>query len=148
MKDNSERLEYLLKQGLLYLEKADIKDMDNRVSIDKWSKKEILGHIIDSALNNLQRFTEIQFEAKPFPIYDYQPDLLVVANNYQNANLEELINCWVVLNLRIMNVISQQNTQTLNYEIIFENGQKNNLQFLINQYIDHLEHHLNQITKK
>jgi ribosome biogenesis SPOUT family RNA methylase Rps3 len=31
----------------------------------KWSKKQILGHLVDSGINNLQRFTEIQFEEKP-----------------------------------------------------------------------------------
>ena len=38
---------------------------------DRWSKKEILGHLIDSASNNHQRFVRAQFTARlEFPEYE------------------------------------------------------------------------------
>ena len=49
----------------------------------KWSPQEILGHLIDSAINNLRRFTEIQFLPQPFTVVGYKQDDLVIVNNYQ-----------------------------------------------------------------
>ena len=49
---------------------------------EKWSQKEMLGHLIDSGINNLQRFTEVQFETKSYRIRDYNQNELPKANNY------------------------------------------------------------------
>ncbi len=68
----------------------EISDFENKIADMKWSKKEILGHLIDSGINNLQRFTEIQFLEKPYKIRPYNQDELVKANNYQNKNSQEL----------------------------------------------------------
>ncbi len=37
---------------------------------NKWSKKEIIGHLINSATNNHQRFVRCQFETIPKIVYD------------------------------------------------------------------------------
>jgi len=58
---------------------------------NKWSKKEILGHLIDSGINNPQRFTEIQFESKPYKLRNYHQNKLVIANDYQNVNTKDLL---------------------------------------------------------
>lgn len=50
---------------------------------EKWSKKEIVGHLIDSAQNNLRRFIVGQYEGTP-PHVVYDQDFWVKANNYQN----------------------------------------------------------------
>ncbi|GGZ90980.1 DinB family protein [Algibacter mikhailovii] len=119
--------------------------MSFKPSSDKWSKKEILGHLIDSAINNLQRFTTIQFVTKPFKIDSYGQYDLVVSNDYQNSNTSELLEFWKAINVRIMHVISLQNENTLNYKIVLTNGASSDLKFLMLDYVDHLEHHLNQI---
>jgi|TARA_R110000737_G_scaffold264685_1_gene272514 hypothetical protein len=60
----------------------------------KWSKKEILGHLIDSGINNLQRFTEIQFSDRPYVIRKYNQNELVIVNDYQNAEIKEILDFW------------------------------------------------------
>ena len=145
MTETVSKLEGLIKKGFEYLEKSSDFDMKQKSSPEKWSKKEILGHLIDSAINNLQRFTEIHFEIKPYKIKPYNQTELVIANNYQNASIQEITNFWLAINNRILNVISQQTEHTINYKIKIDNDEISDLKYLITDYVNHLEHHLNQI---
>ncbi|NMM50803.1 DinB family protein [Marinigracilibium pacificum] len=145
MKDTVNKLKQLLNSGKKYISNSSESDLSLKPAPEKWSKKEILGHLIDSAINNLQRFTEIQFEDKPYPIRKYNQDELVKANDYQNAEITELLNFWLALNQRIVSVMNQQTEETLNYKIDFGKGEISDLRFLMTDYVDHLEHHLKQI---
>ncbi|WP_298475394.1 DinB family protein [uncultured Maribacter sp.] len=147
MKQTITKLEQLLKRGLEYFSQIPESEMSKKVSIEKWSKKEILGHLIDSGINNLQRFTEIQFEEKPYVLRNYKQNELVKVNDYQNANTKEIINFWMSINNRIKSVIELQTEKTLNYKIELEKGRISDLKFLMEDYVDHMEHHLNQIMK-
>lgn len=142
------RFEQLLKSGLEYFSQSSELEMSRKSSPEKWSKKEILGHLIDSGINNLQRFTEIQFKNKPYRIRKYNQDELVKANNYQNSEIKEIVELWVSINNRIKNLMKQQSEKRLNYKIELDNKSITDLRFLMNDYVDHLEHHLNQIIKK
>lgn len=123
-------------------------DFEIKPSENKWSKKEILGHLIDSAINNIQRFTEIQTFEKPYKIRTYNPDDLVKFNDYQNKNNQELLSLWMNLNLHILHIVKNQTNETLTYKLILPNGELSDLQLLIEDYFDHLYHHLNQINPK
>jgi len=147
MTATTHKLGQLLKSGLEYISESSDFEMNRKPSPEKWSKKEILGHLIDSGLNNLQRFTEIQFENKPYKIRKYKQDELVKANDYQNAETKEIVEFWVSINNRIQNLIKQQTGKTLDYKIELDTGNISDLRFLIKDYVDHLEHHLNQIMK-
>ena len=85
------KLKELLKIGLEYLSQSSELEMNTRRSPEKWSKKEILGHLIDSGINNLQRFTEIQFEERPYILRTYNQDELVKANSYQTSETSEIM---------------------------------------------------------
>lgn len=147
MEETINRLEQLQKSGLEYLSQAPEMEMSKKWSPEKWSKKEILGHLIDSGINNLRRFTEIQFKKKPYKIKTYNQDKWVLANDYQNSKTEELITFWYATNDRIKRLMEQQSERTLNFKIELHNGDFSDLRFLMNDYVDHLEHHLNQIRK-
>ncbi len=147
MSETTNKLEQLLKDGLHYLLKSPESEINRKVSPEKWSKKEILGHLIDSGINNLQRFTEIQFESKPYKIRKYQQNELVIANDYQNAKTNEIIEFWLSINNRIKNLMELQTEKTLNYKIELEKDTISDLRFLMKDYVDHLEHHLNQIME-
>ena len=75
--------------------------------------------MIDSALNNIQRFTEIQFFEKPYQIRQYNPDELVKANDYQNKNNQELYDLWLKLNEHISHLIKLQTEETLKFQLIY-----------------------------
>ncbi|MFC4740060.1 DinB family protein [Flavobacterium ponti] len=132
----------------LFVSTNSIADFELKISKDKWSKKEIIGHLIDSALNNLQRLTEIQFIEKPYQIRAYNQNELVLANHYQNKDNQELVNLWLKLNNHMLYLMKNQTSKTLEFELILPNGEKKNLAFLIEDYLDHFYHHLKQIDSK
>ena len=147
--ETQDKLSKLIKTGFEAIPKYSESEMVYKVSTKKWSKKEILGHLIDSGINNLQRFTEIQFTtAIPYKIRNYSQNELVKANDYQNAETKEIAEFWKAINNRILYLFSIQNEKLLNTEIIFENGDTSDLKFLMEDYVNHLEHHLNQILDK
>ncbi|OJJ22195.1 hypothetical protein BKI52_09150 [marine bacterium AO1-C] len=145
MTDVLKRLDDLLKQGQDYFNQATDANISKKPGPEKWSKKEILGHLIDSAVNNLQRFTEIQFEGKPYKIRKYNQDELVKANDYQNADIGEIIGFWLAINQRISILMKQQTEETLAFKIEVDKGEIADLRFLMTDYVDHLEHHIKQI---
>ncbi len=123
----------------------NIVDFETKISALKWSKKEILGHLIDSALHNWKRIAEISFSEKPYKLINYNQDELVKSNAYQYRNAQELIDLWLQINKQILFLLENQEPKILTFEIILANGNINNLQFLISDYITHLMHHLHQI---
>ena len=141
------RLDRLLNSGSEYITISPESELNHKPSPEKWSKKEILGHLIDSGINNLQRFTEIQFESKPYKIRKYNQDELVKANDYQHSEIKELVAFWVSINHRIKSLMKIQTDKTLNYKVELDTEIESDLRFLIHSYVDHLEHHLNQIIK-
>src|SRR6201991_213942 len=86
-------------------------DWERKPSPDKWSKKEIIGHLIDSAQINLQRFVRCTYEEN-FKLI-YEQDEWVVAAHYQDADLKELLDLWILLNRQIMRVLSDYPTNRL-----------------------------------
>jgi hypothetical protein len=112
----------------------------------KWSKKEVLGHLIDSAQNNLRRFICGQYEEKP-PHITYHQDFWVTANGYQAMAKDDVIRMWVLINQRIANVLSSMPAEkyTLNCNTGKDKEQLRSLQWLAEDYVKHMKHHLNQI---
>jgi hypothetical protein len=141
-----------LKQDIELVEKLfstnSIINFEEKSTPLVWSKKEILGHLIDSALNNLQRYTEIQFSEKPYIVKSYNPDALVIANNYQNKDKDALFQLWLQLNKQLVFIIQNLSADTLKLQLILPNQKTKDLKFLISDYIDHLEHHLNQLKNE
>ena len=144
MQETVSKLEKYLCSVESYFINSSETSISFKSSPSKWSKKEILGHLIDSGINNYQRFTAIQFEKKPFRITPYDQDKLVLANDYQHANLYELMGLWLSINRRIIRILKLQTEKTLKYEIIVD-GANNNFEFLIIDYLEHMKHHINQI---
>src|SRR5258707_7233138 len=71
---------------------------------DRWSKKEILGHLIDSAANNHQRFVRAQLILHlDFP--EYEQDLWVAAQSYATEPWLDLVNLWVAYNRHILHLL-------------------------------------------
>ena len=118
----------------------------------KWSKKEILGHLCDSAINNLSRFVRAQFEEQPFKITPYAQDDWVRINHYNEMEIGELLDYWLSLNKQIVQVISNIPEEKLAVQIelgdaAFREGEsEKNLLWLIEDYVVHMEYHLKQVV--
>jgi hypothetical protein len=148
MEKLSERLEVIIDTVSRYFGSASEVEISLKASPEKWSKKEILGHLIDSGVNNLKRFTEIQFEQKPYQIIAYAQDELVIANHYQHAQTAEIVGLWIAINRQMLHVMSKQTEESLSFKIKFSDDSISDLRFLMTDYVDHLEHHIGQIVGK
>ncbi len=112
----------------------------------KWSRKEILGHLVDSALHNWQRFAKAQFAPQPFAFESYDQDNLVIANRYQQLPPAEIVSLWVALNRQIVHVLDTVPGAKLDYITVQAgSGQKHSLLWLAEDYLAHMKHHLQQL---
>jgi hypothetical protein len=115
-------------------------------SPSKWSKKEIVGHLCDSAQNNLRRFITGQYEVDP-PHVVYDQDSWVSVNQYQAMNKSDLLQLWRLLNERICAVL--ETMPEANFQKTCNTGKEavslRTLDWLASDYVDHLKHHLNQV---
>lgn len=138
------RLEYLCSIIPPLLQQITNEELTYKTSSTKWSKKEILGHLIDSATNNHQRFIRIQYEHEPVIFYDQNQwnDL----SNYNYLNTSYLINFWLIYNQHLVEIIKIIPAENLNRNGVGNDGQKLPLHFYINDYISHLEYHLKQLV--
>ncbi len=111
---------------------------------EKWSKKEIIGHLIDSACNNQQKFVRT-FADSHVDFVGYQQNFWVDSQKYNAANWNDLINLWQAYNLHLAHLIENVNHELLVNEIAIENAGAFTLEFIMKDYVEHLKHHLNQI---
>lgn len=118
-----------------------------RPAPDRWTIQEVLGHLIDSAANNHQRFIRAQFvEQLTFPKYE-QNDW-VSSQQYNTANWSALIDLWTAYNQHLVHVIRCVNTSTLSRTCVIGPYEPVTLQFLIEDYVVHLKHHLQKMEER
>lgn len=146
MEPNSiQRLQFLCDTIPARLNQLDEEVFSKKIQENKWSKKEILGHLIDSATNNHQRFVRAQFETNPEIVYNQ-----VKWNQfsfYQQMDVRELIEFWLTYNKHLIRLIENLPLESLKRNCSVD-GKLLSLQFLIDDYVVHLEHHLKQIISK
>jgi hypothetical protein len=121
-------------------------DFSAKPNPEKWSKIEVLGHLIDSGQNNLRRFICGQYESFP-PLIVYDQDFWVASNNYRNAKKQDIIQLWGLVNDQICEVLNTM--PRTNYSKKCNTGTENpkflSLEWLAQDYVKHMKHHLNQI---
>src|SRR6267142_3830733 len=78
----------------------------------KWSAREIVGHLIDSAANNHQRFVRAQF-SNELIFQGYQQAEWVKVQGYKDEPWFQLVKLWQHYNLHLVHLISRIPEQTL-----------------------------------
>jgi DinB superfamily len=111
----------------------------------KWSRKEVIGHLIDSASNNHHRFVRAQFTPQLL-IVRYAQKEWVETQDYRSESWTELLLFWKSFNLHLLHVASRIPAERLDTLCRFEDGESVSLRFLVEDYVVHLKHHLKQIT--
>ena len=133
------------------------RQVEAKPAADKWSSKEILGHLIDSATNNHGRFVRAQF-SEDLIAEGYAQDGWVEVQEYQQQNWQDLLILWRQLNLLIANLmyVTTEDTRLkkrANHnldKIAFYHVQKSEpatLDYFMQDYVVHLKHHLGQIRE-
>lgn len=134
-----------------------ISDADSAKPIEPgaWSPRQIIGHLIDSAANNHRRFVVGQFQ-DDLVFSGYEGDKWVDAQQYKYADWRQLVELWKVYNLHLSRVMSLapdavrlQPRQKHNFNEIASRpvptDQSTTLDYLMEDYVVHLKHHLLQI---
>jgi len=110
----------------------------------RWSKKEILGHLIDSAGNNHQRFVRAQLVPRlEFP--NYEQEFWVSRQGYATEPWSDLVNLWLLLNRHLLHIVKAMPDDVLAHELVIGGHDAMTLRALTASYLDHMEHHLGQI---
>jgi hypothetical protein len=110
----------------------------------KWVAKEILGHLIDSAANNHQRFVRARMvDPVIFPGYDQ--NAWVTAHGYATRPWSELVDVWVAYNAQVAQVISSTSLGRGVVQCVIGDNEAVTLEWLMQDYVQHMKHHLAQI---
>jgi hypothetical protein len=141
MKAIASELNKIIEDHLSSLRSVNQEEFHFKPSPTKWSKKEILGHLVDSAQNNIRRFIVAQYDERPKIVYNQ--DRWVAITNYQQYPLTELINLWYQLNKHICQVLTFMSTEMSKRQAQTE--ELHDLRWLAEDYIRHLLHHLHQV---
>jgi DinB superfamily len=111
-----------------------------------WSRKQELGHLIDSATNNRVRFIVAALNGKyTGPTYDGRG--WVELGGYSDAPWTDLVELWTRLNEALAAAIERIPDERLSTECNI-NGGPVSLDFLIRDYVVHMQHHLDHILDR
>jgi DinB superfamily len=143
MESIANELEMVIATHLPSLKLLDESRFAYKPSPSKWSKKEVIGHLVDSAQCNIRRFIMSQYEETPRIIYDQ--DRSVTISGYQHWNSNDLVDLWRLLNLQIGGILRNTSIETAQRQCMTE--ALHTIEWLAIDYIKHLKHHLHQVLE-
>lgn len=126
------------------LSKISEEEAGTKESPAKWSRKQELGHLIDSALNNHRRLVLGQIEDNP-PLQSYNGVGWVAINGYQSRGWTELIRSWRAFNEWLLSVAERVPEAEWKRTLQLAEGGEVTLQYIIDDYVDHMRSHLEHI---
>jgi len=152
MKEFITRLQNLIQEVPKKIAQIPVSEMMEKTAPGKWSKREIMGHLCDSALHNLQRFLYAQNIEEPLKITPYPQVELVELNGYQGLPTHQIVSLWASLNTQIVSAVKLIPEEKLNHPVQLPDGaptysseNAGTLRWLIEDYLVHMEHHFRQI---
>jgi len=140
------RLEILLEEA-----KHDLFCMDERMTTEcepgqKWNRKQVLGHLVDSALNHHQRVV-MSIQEDRVAIASYDQDFWVNVNAYKDRSWEEIISLWMKLNRFLIEIIRYIPADKLSNKLTVGVETEVTMSTLIDDYIRHVRHHLARVVR-
>ena len=141
------RLSELVAQSLPRLEGVSGARTGVALAEGKWSAKEVMGHLIDSAVNNLQRIVRLEnvLDIEPeVRSQNYEQDEWVRAQHYAEKEWVAILELWRVLNEHIAWTIRHVSRHHLTRICVFPDSHMT-FGFLIEDYIAHMQYHLDAL---
>ena len=145
MKELASELRVAVEQASATFRRLTEADAGRDRGAGKWVRKEILGHLVDSAANNHQRFVRAQF-VNPFVWPGYDQQAWVQVQRYRDRPWAELIDLWVALNQHVAAVIESVPAEKLQTPCIIGEREASPLEWWLRDYLRHLRHHVDQIA--
>lgn len=119
-----------------------------RLSEDRWSLKEIIGHLIDSASNNHQRFLRLQLTDRlQFPDYRKDNERWLRLERHNELAWSELLALWRSYNLLLAHIIRRLDPESLGHVWVAEEREAT-LAELASGYLTHLQEHLEHFERR
>ena len=119
-------------------------------SVGTWSNAQILGHLIDSALNNHARFVRAQISEHLTYAYlivpGYAQNDWVAVGHYDSRSWDELLTLWRALNGQILHVMKTVNPISLFVPCIIGDSEAKPLEAIMIDYVGHTLHHLQLVS--
>jgi len=144
MKELSEKLTQAVESAQSVLRQVTETESNKPVLSGGWSRKQVLGHLIDSASNNHQRFVRASLQASlDFPGYDQ--DGCVRVQGVEEAEWPLLVALWGNYNRYLAHVIAHLPASKLETPCRIGSDEPVTLRFLAEDYLKHMLHHLGQI---
>ena len=138
-----QKLEHILDTIPRRLKAYSKEEFSTQPAPGKWSKKQIIGHLIDSATNNHHRFVRAQFDHQPIILYDQEK--WNEHSYYDKMDGVHLIDFWEKYNRHLTELIRHIPSELLQRECKMEDGSTRTIAWLFDDYVRHMEHHLQQI---
>ena len=145
--DLAYELEQTIAREAAHLQSLAERDAGLKPSPDAWSQKEELGHLIDSASNNHVRFVRASLEPE-FHGPGYEQNGWVSLHAYNEMSWADLIDFWRRYNLFLARLVEKFPDRLLERRCVIGESQPVTLRFLIEDYILHMQHHLDHILKR
>jgi hypothetical protein len=145
MEQTAQHLLETLEKALPLLHRISASEARVKPAPEKWSKQEILGHLIDSASNNQHKFVRAMQAADHIELVGYAQNFWVEAQGYESANWDNLLALWEYFNRHLAHIIQNVPTEKLENTISIDGSNPFTLGFIMSDYGEHLKHHLNQI---
>jgi hypothetical protein len=111
-----------------------------------WSRKEELGHLIDSAANNHIRFVLATIDGE-FRGQGYAQDRWVEAHGYRDMEWRGLVDLWYQYNVLLAHFIERIPEERMENRCVIGWGVRT-LRFVIEDYVLHMQHHLDHILAR
>jgi hypothetical protein len=144
MQELSDTLVRLVETAEATLKSVGEEDSEEPALSGGWSRKQLLGHLIDSASNNQQRFVRAALQdSLDFPGYDQ--DGFVRVQAVEETQWSLLVTLWAAYNRYLAHIIAHLPASKLEIPCRIGSGEPVNLRFLAEDYVRHLVHHLGQI---
>lgn len=115
-----------------------------RPASGKWSPKEELGHLLDSAANNHQRMVRVQLQ-DGLALPGYAQEDWVRLHGYGRRDWPELIQSWSALNRQLLAAAESVPEASWNHHCTIADSKPLTLQFVFEDYLRHMRHHLQHI---
>ena len=141
MENTIRQLEQILRDYSPLLTRISEAEFSAKPLPYKWSRKEILGHLVDSAQTNIRRFIVAQYEEQPNIVY--AQNTWVTAANYQQYDTKDLIALWELLNKHACIILKNIPAGSEKRECL--TGALRTIEWLAQDYNKHLLHHLHQV---
>lgn len=144
LQDVADELDAVRRRTVPELEAIDEPGSLRTRGAESWSRKQVLGHLVDSALNNLHRFVRAQ-QADELVFPGYEQRSWVDAGGYQERPWRSIVSLWSELNAQVAHVVARIPPERLATHCRIGEGPPVTLEFIARDYVKHLRHHLEQI---